>query len=141
MALWLKCLILVLGLSLVLSAVIVVKLKDEEDIQTITEIIESKIDKQEKVLEQLKNTTETQDATIDLLNSTFQNELHYQQEQINSLTEENKGLKSEIHQTAEELQQLKKTVTAQYYSLNSTFYNGHNQQQGQINNLMIKPKS
>ena len=121
MTLWLKCLLLFLELSFVLSAVIVVKLEDEEDTQTITEIIESKLDKQ--------------DAALDLLNSTFQDELDHQQVQIDGLTEENKELKSEIRQTAKELQQLKKTVTAQFDGYNSTLYKGYNVQQSQIKQL------
>jgi len=119
----------------VLSTVIVLKLEDEEDIQKITAIIESKVDKQEQELEQLKNITKAQDSTINLLNSTCQDVLNYQQNQINRLTEENKELKSEIKQGAEDLKQLKKFVTAQFDDLNSTFNDGYNVQQGKIKQL------
>ena len=135
MALWFKCLLVFLELSFVLSTVIVLKLEDEEDIQKITAIIESKVDKQEQELEQLKNITKAQDSTINLLNSTCQDVLNYQQNQINRLTEENKELKSEIKQGAEDLKQLKKFVTAQFDDLNSTFNDGYNVQQGKIKQL------
>ena len=135
MALWFKCLLVFLELSFVLSTVIVLKLEDEEDIQKITAIIESKVDKQRQELEQLKNITKAQDSTINLLNSTFQDVLDYQQNEINRLTEENRELKSEINQTAEDLKQLKIFVTAQFYDLNSTFNDGFNVQQGKIKQL------
>ena len=129
MALWFKCLLIVLELSFVLSAVIVVKLEDKEE---ITAIIESKVDKQEQELEQLKNITKVQDSTI---NVTFQDELDYQKNHINRLTEENRELKPEISQTAEDLKQLKKIATTQFDDLNSTFNHGYDMHQGQIKKL------
>ena len=129
MALWFKCLLVVLELSFVLSAVIVVKLEDKEE---ITAIIESKVDKQEQELEQLKNITKVQDSTI---NVTFQDELDYQKNHINRLTEENRELKPEISQTAEDLKQLKKIATTQFDDLNSTFNHGYDMHQGQIKKL------
>jgi len=135
MALWFKCLLVFLELSFVLSTVIVLKLEDEEDIQKITAIIESKVDKQRQELEQLKNITKAQDSTINLLNSTFQDVLDYQQNEINRLTEENRELKSEINQTAEDLKQLKKIATTQFDDLNSTFNHGYDMHQGQIKKL------
>jgi len=82
MALWLKCLLLLLELSFVLSGVIVVKLDGEEDINTITDIIDSKLDEQ--------------DALLHKLNSTFQDALDKQQEQIDNLTEELQQLKKKV---------------------------------------------
>ena len=82
MALWLKCLLLLLELSFVLSGVIVVKLDGEEEINTITDIIDSKLDEQ--------------DALLHKLNSTFQVALDKQQEQIDGLTEELQQLKKKV---------------------------------------------
>ena len=135
MALWLKCLLLCLKLSLALSGVIVLKLDDEEDTKAIAGIIESKIDKQEEVLEQLKGTTEAQDATIELLNSTFKYTLHHQQEQIDNLTTQNEELKSDIAKATGELKQLKQSATGQDNTTNSTFYQALNAQQEQIKQL------
>ena len=102
MALWMKCLLLLLELSYVLSGVIVAKLDDEEEIQTITDVIDSRLDEQDDVL--------------DLLNSTFQDALDQQQEQIDDLTEE--------------LELLKKRVIAQSDGSNSTLNKESNAQQG-----------
>jgi len=82
MALWLKCLLLLLELSYVLSGVIVVKLDGEEEINTISDIIDSKLDEQ--------------DALLHKLNSTFQVALDKQQEQIDGLTEELQQLKKKV---------------------------------------------
>jgi len=82
MALLLKCLLLFLELSFVLSAVIVVKLDDKEDIQAIANTIESKLDKQDDVFNQL--------------NSTFQDALYQQQEQIKQLDGQVNELKQDV---------------------------------------------